>query len=52
MGGVAVKDPRDTVGQNPTGRPRKASAGQRRKAARKLDRDLQDSPYENPDDRK
>lgn len=26
----------DTVGQNPTGRPRKSSAGQRRKKARKL----------------
>jgi hypothetical protein len=48
MGGVAVKDPRDTVGDNPTGRPRKASAGQRRKVARKLERDLNDSPYEKP----
>lgn len=47
-----MKDPRDTVGDNPTGRPRKASAGRRRKVARKLDRDLRGTPYEKPDEKK
>lgn len=41
-----AKDPRDPVGQNPTGRPRKASAGQRAKAERKSDRDLQGTRWE------
>lgn len=30
-----AKDPRDKVGQNPTGRPTKSSAGKRRQEARK-----------------
>lgn len=34
------KDPRDPVGQNPTGRPRKSSAGERRQEATKLEREL------------
>lgn len=29
------KDPRDPVGQNPTGRPRKSSAGKRRQEEKK-----------------
>lgn len=29
------KDPKDMVGQNPTGRPRKSSAGKRRQEAKK-----------------
>lgn len=33
-------DPRDRVGQNPTGRERKSSAGKRRKEVRKMDRGL------------
>lgn len=31
--GGGAKDPRDQVGQNPTGRERKSSAGKRRQAA-------------------
>ena len=34
-----AKDPRDMVGQNPTGRPRKSSAGKRRQAAAKAERE-------------
>ncbi len=34
-GGGGAKDPRDTVGQNPTGNPRKSSAGKRRQEAKK-----------------
>jgi len=37
---------RDMVGQNPTGRARRSSAGQRRKADRRLDRDLRGSKWE------
>jgi hypothetical protein len=33
--GQGPKDPRDPVGQNPTGRPRKSSAGKRRQEERK-----------------
>lgn len=35
------KDPRDKVGDNPTGRERKPSAGKRRQAERKMDRDAE-----------
>lgn len=35
-----AEDPRDPVGKNPTGRPRKSSSGVRRKAERKLEKDL------------
>ena len=41
-----AKDPRDPVGQNPTGRARKSSAGSRRKAARKADSDLKGTKWE------
>lgn len=34
------QDPRDQVGQNPTGRERRSSSGSRRQAARKLEKDL------------
>lgn len=37
---------RDMVGKNPTGRERKSSAGSRRKAANKLDRDLKGTDWE------
>jgi hypothetical protein len=37
---------RDMVGRNPTGRERRPSAGQRRKAARRLEQDLKGSKYE------
>jgi hypothetical protein len=33
--GQGPKDPRDPVGQNPTGNPRKSSAGKRRQEERK-----------------
>ena len=33
-------DPRDPVGQNPTERPRRSSAGKRRQAAAKAEKDL------------
>lgn len=39
-------DGRDMVGQNPTGRERRSSAGQRRKADRRLDRDLRGTRWE------
>lgn len=41
-----AKDPRDMVGQNPTGRERKSSSRARRKAARKADKDLKGTPWE------
>jgi len=44
--GGGAKDPRDPVGQNPTGRARKSSAGRRRQAQNRLERDLQDTPFE------
>jgi hypothetical protein len=34
-----AKDPRDMVGQNPTGRETRSSAGKRRQAARKAERE-------------
>lgn len=49
-GSEGAKDPRDMVGQNPTGRERKSSAGKRRQAARRLDRDLEGTEYEKKDD--
>lgn len=36
------KDPRDMVGQNPTGRERKSSAGKRRQVAAKTEREQKD----------
>lgn len=45
--GEGAKDPRDTVGLNPTGRERKSSARSRGKAERRLERDLEGSQYEN-----
>ena len=39
------KDPRDPVGKNPTGRERRSSAGKRRQAERKLDKDLDGTKY-------
>lgn len=36
--GQGPKDPRDPVGQNPTGRERKSSAGKRRQEERKKDK--------------
>lgn len=46
-----ANDPRDKVGQNPTGRPTKSSAGKRRQAAGKLERDLKGSKYDKPKDK-
>lgn len=46
-------DPRNKVGQNPTGRPTRSSAGKRRQEAAKLERDLEGTPWANgeePDD--
>jgi hypothetical protein len=40
------QDPRDRVGKNPTERERKSSAGSRRKAARKADKDLKGTKWE------
>jgi hypothetical protein len=40
------KDPRDPVGKNPTGRARKSSSRARRKAERKMNRDLEGTEYE------
>lgn len=34
-----AEDPRDMVGQNPTGRERKSSAGKRRQAAAKAEKE-------------
>lgn len=39
-------DPRDTVGQNPTGRERRSSSKSRRQAANKLERDLAGTEHE------
>lgn len=36
-----AKDPRDKAEGNPTGRERKSSAGKRRQAERKADKDLE-----------
>ena len=44
------QDPRDKVGQNPTGRERKSSAGKRRQSERKSDKDLKGSEWEKKDD--
>lgn len=41
-----LDDGRDMVGQNPTGRPRRSSAGQRRKADRRLERDLRGTRWD------
>lgn len=38
--GEPTPDPRDRVGQNPTGRETRSSSRSRRKAARRLERDL------------
>lgn len=45
--GNPTPDPRDPVGKNPTGRERRSSGRARRKAARKLERDLKGTPLEN-----
>ncbi len=41
-----AEDPRDPVGQNPTGRPRKSSAGKRRQEKRKMDRTLKNTQWD------
>lgn len=41
-----AEDPRDKVGQNPTGRERKSSAGKRRQEERKADKDLEGTRWE------
>jgi len=38
------KDPRDMIGQNPTGRERKSSAGKRRQVAAKAERERKAEP--------
>lgn len=43
-------DPRDMVGQNPTGRERRSSSRSRRKAANNLERDLQGTEHESTGD--
>jgi hypothetical protein len=43
---VAGHDPRDMVGENDKGRPRKSSAKKRRQAERKMLRDLDGTPWE------
>lgn len=43
-------DPRDMVGQNPTGRARRSSSRSRRKAANNLERDLQGTAQESADE--
>lgn len=48
--GEGAKDPRDMVGQNPTGRKRKSSARTRGKKARGLDRQLKGTQWENQED--
>jgi hypothetical protein len=45
--GDETPDPRNPVGQNPTGRERRSSGRSRRKAARSLERDLNDTEWEN-----
>lgn len=49
-GTVNGGDPRDMIGRNPTERPRRSSSGQRRKAARRLERDLEGTAYANQED--
>lgn len=44
--GEGANDQRDKVGKNPTGRERKSSAGKRRQEARKIDRDLEGTQWE------
>ena len=41
-----TNDPRDMVGQNPTGRERKSSSRRRGKAARQLDAEISGIPLE------
>jgi hypothetical protein len=48
--GQGSKDPRDPVGNNPTGRARKSSAGRRGKAERKLDKDLKGTEFDKKKD--
>lgn len=43
-------DPRDTVGNNPTGRPRRSSSKSRRQAANRLERDLAGTEHERTDE--
>ncbi|AZF95849.1 hypothetical protein SEA_OLICIOUS_62 [Streptomyces phage Olicious] len=49
MGWLKGDDPRDKVGQNPTGRPTKSSAGKRRQVQRKVDKDLEGSRWDKKD---
>lgn len=46
-----AKDPRDPVGNNPTGRARKSSAGRRGKAERRLDKDLKGTKFDKNKDK-
>jgi len=48
--GQGAKDPRDPVGNNPTGNARKSSAGRRGKAERKLEKDLKGTEFEKKKD--
>lgn len=50
--GDGPQDPRDPVGKNPTGRARKSSAGSRRKAEKKLDKDLEGTQWQDPKKKK
>jgi len=45
-----TKDPRDPVGNNPTGRARKSSSRSRRNAANRLNRDLNGTRWSKPKD--
>lgn len=47
--GTGAQDPRNMIGQNPTGRERKSSAGKRRQAANKLEKDLRGTEWEDND---
>lgn len=46
MAGWFKKEPRDMVGQNPTGRPTKSSSRKRRQAINKSNRDLEGTEWE------
>lgn len=48
--GGETPDPRDKVGQNPTGRARRSSGRTRRRAARALERDLEGWEPEDDED--
>jgi hypothetical protein len=44
-----MTDPRDMVGNNPTGQVRRSSGRKRRQAARKMDRDLAGTDWSESD---